>query len=539
MPQRVEYEALPGTRPDQYVGKLRAVLDSLAQPGGTKFKAFRSHLRKLGIWDREKAPAMLSLIDLSWDRKQVEVGPLARRLMEAQDDEQFRDLLFARLRRDNILLVKYVLEALDVEAGGRLHSVHELYRMITSYVFPGEYVTLGNFQAWFDWLAATGYIKLVGIRWALSDKGLKVISEFRGMDVEEILEDLEEEEELGEGAVAEAVEPAPMAESGPGPGPVDERPAAAAEEEDDDLFADLPPEPEPPSEEAVARAQAKFEAKFGAEEEAAPAAPAPQAARPTAAVTPHAPLPTGGAAFAPAVIGDAAETRSLVARITGWWRQWSDWPSWTAPALGCAEAPDPPGDDLLLELGVLALLVEGLPVQPQAFAFVRRIREAGFFDAVRGEGGLGAALDAVADLDGEPWARPLLERLVHAGGMARRVASEPGMLAALKDARDGASAVAHLRTALFGGAGTEAPFWVLRELIRLGVLDGARVADAAVVPTARLLHNAWRIGLITRPEATAFEELVAASRSVSTLFDADTGWGEALERLDLGLGLTA
>ena len=65
----------------------------------------------------------------------------------ATTDDEVQELLFHRLRDENILLLKYVLEALDVEGGGRLHSVHELYRMITSYVYPGEYITLPSFQA--------------------------------------------------------------------------------------------------------------------------------------------------------------------------------------------------------------------------------------------------------------------------------------------------------------------------------------------------------------------------------------------------------
>ena len=43
---------------------------------------------------------------------------------------------------------------------------------------------------WIEWIAATGYIKMVGIRWALSEKGLEAVGELKGMDVEEILEDL-------------------------------------------------------------------------------------------------------------------------------------------------------------------------------------------------------------------------------------------------------------------------------------------------------------------------------------------------------------
>ena len=199
MAQRVVYEQLPGTRFDQYLFKLRLVLGYLNQPGGTKFKAFRDFMRKQNLWDKDKSEVLFSTIELTWDKSTVKIGKTAKKLLAAHSDNDFQNILFERLKELNILLVKYVLEALDVTQGGRLHSVHELYRMITSYVYPGAYITLTAFQAWIEWLAASGYIKLVGIRWALSEKGQKIVSELRSMDVDEIMEDMEDEAEAAGG----------------------------------------------------------------------------------------------------------------------------------------------------------------------------------------------------------------------------------------------------------------------------------------------------------------------------------------------------
>lgn len=532
MPQRTEYEALPGTRHDQYVLKIRQILDGLAQPGGTDFKKFRSSLRELGLWDKDKVEAMLSLIDLRWDRNEVQVGPLARKLHEAgRDPQEVQRLLFERLQEQNVLLVKYVAEALDVEAGGRLHSVHELYRMVTSYVYPGEHVRLPCFQAWMDWLAGSGFIRMVGIRWALSDMGLKLLPELRGMDVEEILEDLEEEaaggalvhDEAAWGGLGdEAAAPSAVAASAP-PG-----------DEDDDLFADLPPEPEPPSEAAVAAAQQAFTDRF----EDVPGE-APQAAHPAAGAGAglgmmlHQPLGLGATLPMPGLLGDPAAVEELVEPIVRAWRQWATWPRFTAEALGVRR--ESPGDLLLLELGCVAVLIEGLEPQPQVFAFVERLRTASFFDNLAADG-YGAAVEALGDLDREPWLRALATRLVHTAGVARRLSAEPGALERVRRAADGADAVALLRAELFGGAGREAPFWVLRELLRFGAVDDGPVRSASVVPTARLLHNAWRIGLVARPEVVSFEGLVAVSAAAAQLFGAD---GEALEVMDRALGLGA
>jgi hypothetical protein len=88
-----------------------------------------------------------------------------------------------------------------------------------------------------------------------------------------------------------------------------------------------------------------------------------------------------------------------------------------------------------------------------------------------------------------------------------------------------------LHESLLGGAGKEACFWVLRELVRGGQAPEG-FAAAAVVPTARLLRHAHRLGLIERVELDTLEDLVAASSAVGVFFGADSGYGEALEAMD-------
>ena len=148
-------------------------------------------------------------------------------------------------------------------------------------------------------------------------------------------------------------------------------------------------------------------------------------------------------------------------------------------------------------------------------------------------------MEALGDVDGEPWLRRLSERLVHARGLLARVRAEPGLMDRLHGANDGAAAVRLLRRSLFGGAGTEAPFWVLRELVRDGMVDGVKFAGAVAVPSARLLTNAAQIGLIPRSNAASFDDLVAASTAASKHFGADAGYGEALAVMDRALALTS
>ena len=547
--QRVLYEALPGTRYDQYVFRLRQICAFAAGPEGGPFKPFRDMLRKAGVWEKERAEVMLSLVDLSWDRKQVTVGPLAAKIAATLDDTAVRTLLYERLVSDNILLVKYVLEALDVESGGRLHSVHELYRMVTSYVYPGEYITLPNFQAWMEWMAATAYIKLVGIRWALGDPGLEVLGELKAMDVEEIMEDLEdaasdedEDEDEDEASTPAPVVAAPAVQAAPEP------------ELDDPVDDGMPPEPEPPSEADIAAADAAFMARFADVEEAAEAAAAPatprsapvsgalaasaarlQAQAPGLHLPVVAPAPVGPARLA--IPGDPG-SREVVSKIIEWWQELNDWPALTAPDLGVEVLDHAPPTALSLELAVMAVLVEGQRPNPQVFAFVNKLRSASFFAGlVMGEHGYADAMSRIDTDDAPPWTRPFVERLVHARRLATRVAANPQLLDKVGASESGAAAVTLLREEVFGEAWVEAPFWMLRELLRLKVVTNEALASGAVVPSKRLITNAVRIGLVPSGGVASFGGLLGLVEAVAALFGPEAGYGEALEVMDRALGV--
>ena len=590
--QRVAYEPIPGTRFDQYIFKLRLVLGYLNTPGGTKFKGFRDFLRKQNLWDKDKSETLFSVVDITWDKTTVKLGKTAKKLSSAHSDGDFQNVLFERLKELNILLVKYVLEALDVTQGGRLHSVHELYRMITSYVYPGAYITLTGFQAWVDWMAAAGHIKLVGIRWALAEKGQKIVAELRSMDVDEIMEDMDDGDEAEASEDADdaggddedeapapraAPTPAPKAVAKPAPAPAKH---AANDDIDDeeDLFDDLPPEAEAPDEEAIRAASARLgldDDEDDDDDEAPPKPAAPKytppasiAARPReakpAVVPPtkanvsaprppaapaaqaspgsaglHAPLAAMGYAVVPVSALGGPEQAELVERVTGWYAALGEWPAYTAPKLG-VEYQAGAGDlALLVELGVLAVLIEGLAPQPQVFAFVKRLRETTFFASLGHGEGLEEGLDALEKLGDEPWARPLFERLVHARFIARRVGNKIDLLYQLRQAGSGREVVQLVREHLTGSSWVEAPFWVTRELVRLGVLKDEKHKSAVAVPTRALVANAARVGIAKVGELRDAESLLALSEAVSALFGgADAGYGEALANLDRGLGLT-
>jgi hypothetical protein len=599
MSQRVDYEAISGARFDQYPVKLRILFGFLQTPGNTKFKVFRDFVRKQNMWDKDKAPALYSIVDISWDKSNVKVGKTAKRLMAARSDTDFQQVLFERLKELNILLVKYVLEALDVQQGGRLHSIHELYRMITSYVYPGKYITLTSFQAWIDWLAASGVIKLIGIRWGLSERGQKIVPELRAMDLDEILEDLEDEEGGGgddddddaDDAIAfddDDDAPAPRASKASAPATRAPAPASArggdfvfddddggGDFDEEDLFDDLPPEPEPPSDDAIRAAQARFGLEDDDDDDDDDDAPRRAAARTPAAKPMPAPAPVAApraaraaaaparAAAAPAAVAMApaaaalsvpmvaaplavlppaaidlshADSAALVARMTAWHATFADWPAADGPRLGIVWVQEHGDLALLVEVGVFAVLAEGHDAAPQLLAFARKLREVEFFDKLLRGDGFDAAMDALEPLAAEPWARPFIERLVHARRILLSAQAKIDLLDQLKQAETGADAIALVREHLVGPLWREAPFFVVRELVRLGALELDKVRGAVVVPTARLIANAARVGLVRAERLHDLASLLAISEAAAAVAGtAELGFGLALERLDLGL----
>jgi len=258
----------------------------------------------------------------------------------------------------------------------------------------------------------------------------------------------------------------------------------------------------------------------------------------SAPVALQAPLAATGYTVVPAALLAGTDQSEAVDRVVGLWQALSNWPAFTADKLGVVHNPGAGDLALLIELGILSVLVEGLAPQPQVFAFVQRMRETTFFASIGHGEGLEEGLDALERLSHEPWARPLFERLVHARYIARRVGMKIDLLYQLRNAGNGREVVALIREHLTGPHWVEAPFWVARELVRLGVLGEDKHRTAIAVPTRALVRNAARIGLATVSELRDLESLTALSEAVSALFGtAEAGYGEALAELDRGLGL--
>lgn len=193
MAQRLHYQVFNGLRKEELMRTAFRVLRE-AGNGSIPFRDFREWMRDQGLWNKERTPLVLEFLGVSIKPK-LGLMPRGVTLISATTPEEEKEALFLMLREMNTLLLKVVLESLDTETGGRLHSTHELHRMLSSYIYPGENIPLVDFQAWISWAEASEGIRMVGIRWCLGEAGKKYLSWFQARDVDEILEDEEEEEE--------------------------------------------------------------------------------------------------------------------------------------------------------------------------------------------------------------------------------------------------------------------------------------------------------------------------------------------------------
>ena len=563
MAQRVDYHVLPNTPDRILLDRTITILAQIDREQPT-FKAFRAWMRELNIWKKDETPAALEFFGVRGldGRGRISLAPIAKRLLAAEDPTARQKLLFRHLLDANSILVKYVVEALDTESDGRLHSTHELHRYITSYAYPGASIGLVAFQQWVKWFQAAAGIKIIGIRWALDENAREALPKIRALDVEEFLEDeeLESEEEEGdenddeEKDAASSAAPRPSAPLGAG-AEAPEPPSPGAELElppDEEDFPDMPPEAPAPAidEEAAAR----FAAQLGIDEEdmgpsgshAAPggvAAPGPMGvaavARPERTAVPvqsavlrplRAPVSTGGIS--------PQERLETVRQVKAWWEGFAFKRRVRAEDLGfepaCYEA-DP--RRFLLRLMTAAVLVDHEALEAPIGDFLSRLDGVDAFTRIGGErGGLDAVLAELDWFEGDPWGQRLAENLVHTSRFRARLANAGEALEAVQQSRSGAKVAERVFLDLFGGTFLLPPFWLIREMYVLGLWGKQAFASVACVPTYRTRLSAFRLGFVDSFYADGFPELLRMSQVLSRFFDESCDFNAPLDQLADGFG---
>lgn len=543
MVQRIEYAVFADTTDQALLATVSKLIGHVHR-SALDFKQMRAWLRDQGLWNKDTMPTLLALFDVRMPQSApTSLGPWANRFFAADDADAQQTLIFERLLDQNTLLVKYVMEALDMEGGGRLHSTYELHRMLTSYVYPGEQVGLPAFQAWIKWMVASDRLKLIGIRWGLTDLGKEVVPKLRMIDVDEFLEEEEEEQQPDDdgeqpeqaaapptpapaapapskpaAAKAEAVAPAKKPASGTAPAKVA---AGAAAPRADEEFPDLPPEA-PPVDDSVFE---KYAAQYEPEPEAQP--DAPDAVEPTEVV---ARPPATRSTVAPSKLvrastidvgcsQDPLDRADLIEALRAHGRQNGLGGGSLLIAYGLhtrmatneagrhlflaallarlsVERPDGALCDLLIErvggLGPVAVLLE----RPETLSEL--VVRWGF---ARGDDASRAIRTALLDA-------------VIGGGTLTRKADTPTILA---EAPSSEVLVGMLGQGLLRGAHPLAAFWLIREMVRVELWKQPAARDAAAIPSRANRMMAYRLRLIDTHFAGSTARLLEVARALCQL----------------------
>ncbi len=184
--QEINYAALAGCAAAELLPKVGLVASFIAK-AKPDFRALRKFFKENGLYDKEQFETVLRFLNIDVrDESRVKCDAFLRDLPTIAAPEDRQRHLFRHLLEKNKILMKFIMDAI----AERLYSTNEIYRYLTSYIYQGKTLTLLNFKAWLMWLEATGYIRIVGIRWGLSDLGKEACEgELKLLDIDELLED--------------------------------------------------------------------------------------------------------------------------------------------------------------------------------------------------------------------------------------------------------------------------------------------------------------------------------------------------------------
>ncbi|MGI5830698.1 MAG: hypothetical protein ACOX8U_11115 [Bradymonadia bacterium] len=554
--QEVNFASLPGAKAFEQLPKL-GLITSFLKEGKANIRSLKRFMREQDIYDGESFETLLAFLQVdASNEKNIKPGPFLTKLGETIDPEQRKRLLFKHLTSKNEILMKYVMDGLMEH----LHSTNELYRYLTSYVYPGTYITLVNFRHWMVWLEASEHIRMVGIRWGLSELGLEGIdSIIKLIDIDDILEgewdddddddEGDDDEAAGDDFAADDDEADVELASGAGVSELE-----AAEEVLADALDDTGVEAEVSDTAVRAPVERVAEKKATArvaEGEVIVGRSVEYVVQPLRPKVEETPLQLVREAFAQAdeeevedEYGDfdtAPKVRieqfrideSLLAEnlraLQFWWRQRPGGKVLTAADYGI-EKSDFEEEPAFALFRLSALALQLLRYQGrlnvsrggQSYAILEQM---GFYtnlfkskksvdnivDALL-KGGLGQHSDYFSNLHLLLVLRRNLKELKDDG--VRALFAKEYM----------ADLVASLWEALGSFTLSYEIIWVARELATMGLLGAEDALSVGVLPLPKVRETAFRLGFIETPYAADFSHLVSISRRLTTFFGHEDAW---------------
>lgn len=504
MNQETFYPRLANIPDVQYLSILARIFHQISNRKMTR-KEFREWAAENSLFDRENFDLLTAFLDIRYEDP-VSFGDFGTQILNCKNDEERQKVLFERLFSLNPVLMKYVLEALDTEHGGRLHSTNELFRILTSYIYPGKQLTLPHFQNWIKWLQASGYIKYIGVRWGLTEAGKSVLGRMKAVDLEELSEEEGEEEEEGEV---------------PGETELKEEPAR-------ETAAEIAGTSETCGVEIVTEARTA------------------DLSGPT---TSREPEKTGKVLSLPTFIPspdpaefEAVELRPIITedtlfesaeKIRVWWR---DFPSKGLLSLSSVLPGDfvKKGDhETLLMVACSALLLSRGVVYTDVKRFLGFLSDQNFFSSlIRGKTDISAVVRkfrgaSLVKADGK-----LLESLACFVYISQQIT---GFKFPRRDFH-GREFVTSLYERFFAPFHPLAPFYMVKLLVTGEIVTVPSIESAAAVPSYLLRENAFRTGFIASVYAASFNDLIDISERVTRFFGIEENFDSPLASLHLGFG---
>ena len=465
MAQYLCFASIPNTQPQAYYATIVPVLAEIKRSSPTD-KELRQFLKQRNLYDKGSFERVLEILDIKSVGGRFVLGEWAQKMLDAKDEQEFKEVLARRLYELNPLMMKYCLVAMDTEHEGRLHSTNELFRMLTSFVYPGKKPILVDFKAYVDWGVSAGLWRMVGVRWGLGDVGKKMLEVVRRLDDDEFLE--EEREALEGREEEERIEQEEIEESKGVEAQVQE----AAEERVEEASAVKAPEVQEPVE-------VKIE---------------PRVAEPKVAPRP--------------VQIDEAFRQESSEYLKRWFEKYTLGEVLKAQGLGLRkESPT-----LLVESAFCALLLSrGLRGKEVLWAMDFLSQFKVFGCSSFGEIPFERIAGALKQKGGSfAW----FEALVYVPMLAGKM---PQVLPKALEAHDFKEFLSIVWSDLFEPYAPLAPFYFARLLLDLGILP-ERLSRAGFVPSLLVRENAFRIGLIDGIVASDFQELVRQCETLSSLF---------------------
>lgn len=461
MPQVVEFPPIGQDQRGALAALVRIAKETPAK--GEPFKEFRSRLRGVKLWDRERPVNMLRFLGVGGAT--VSPSVFMQSLAAAANEDDTATVILDRLWHLNPVLGKTVVD-LVVQ---RAYHKDEIYKHLNSAAYSGKLPSRPQLETWIQIAIACGLLRPLGVAVATGPRAERYTQLANSLDLEEyVSEDKPEPDPIIPNLGEEDAAAAPTAEAAPAGDTSIPVAAAVAPSAGSPLPAPL-------------------------RHLSAEGVPTPRnRERPV-------PLSRFASGFSDEIL---AETTN---RVASWWSEVNLTPATYQPSdFGLDPEQWVEGaDEVLYRIAVAAALAFRLDRDRAGVIATYAALDKANVLADLYQGTVPENLPAQVDA----------RALMLASLAARRCAEVPELASSLDGRASAAEVFGALDAALGRGLFKTELFWILDMLARLGVIRYDDLGDYTVTPHRIVRDTLFRLGFIESPYATDAASLVNAARA--------------------------